>query len=205
MSFQDHYDFLTLRESLDHPAYNCPVDKLVSFLRSLRDEHGYTLLVDITAIDWGENEPVRYTGVYHLHNLTTHEYMRITADCQSPTKPSLPSLTDVFPAADWHERETYDMFGITFDNHPSLKRILMWEGYPYYPLRKDFPLAGIETELPGEDPDEQSAAPVLPAPMMGGPFTATPGKPMSDQEPRAKDQSWTEKDEARFRRSEDQE
>lgn len=202
MSLLEEYPYLTERPSLDDPAYNCPADKLVEFATALRDQHGYTLLVDVTAIDWGENEPVRYTGVYHLHNLTTHEYIRVASDCQSPTKPTLPSLANVFPAANWHERETYDMFGITYEDHPDLKRILMWDGYPYYPLRKDFPLAGIETDLPSEDPEEQGAAPVLPAPMMGGPFTAKPGSPMSDQEPRGKDQSWTEEDEARFRKAE---
>ena len=59
--------------------------------------------------------------------------------------PEIPSLASLYPAADWHERECYDMFGIKFSGHPDLKRILMWEDYPYTKLRKEFPLAGIET------------------------------------------------------------
>jgi hypothetical protein len=60
-----------------------------------------------------------------------------------------PSVVSLWPGANWHERECYDMFGIKFEGHPDLRRILMWDGYPYHPLRKEFPLAGIETELPG--------------------------------------------------------
>ena len=84
------------------------------------------------------------------------------------------------------------MFGITFENHPNLKRILMWDEYPHYPLRKDFPLAGIETPLPADDVAEVTNASVDPAPMMGGPFVSSTDGTMSDAEPRAKDESWTE-------------
>ena len=69
----------------------------------------------------------------------------------------------------------------------------MWDGYPYYPLRKEFPLAGIETELPDAEISEETKAKVIAAPMMGGPFVATSGDPMSKAEPRAKDQSWAER------------
>ena len=105
------------------------------------------------------------------------------------------SVCSIWPAANWHEREVYDMFGIQFKNHPDMRRILMWDDYPYFPLRKEFPLAGIETELPPEDTEVREAtdAHVIAAPMMGGPFHATPGEPMSRAEPRAADQSWTEK------------
>jgi NADH-quinone oxidoreductase subunit C len=84
------------------------------------------------------------------------------------------------------------MFGIDFENHPNLTRILMWEDYPYYPLRKEFPLAGIETPLPSEDVAEITNVDVMPAPMMGGPFVAPPQGRVSESEPRARDESWTE-------------
>jgi NADH-quinone oxidoreductase subunit C len=168
-------------------------------LQALRDLYGYRFLSDITAVDWDQAFP-RFTGIYHLFHLETHEYVRIAVDCPSNSHPSLPSIADLWATADWHEREVYDMFGIHFENHPDLRRILMWEEYPWHPLRKDFPLAGFETKLPAEDMMEQDAAPVLPAPMMGGPFHSRAGGPMSQMEPRAADQSWAEKDQARFRK-----
>jgi NADH-quinone oxidoreductase subunit C len=101
-------------------------------------------------------------------------------------------LAAIYPAADWHEREVFDMFGITFAGHPNLKRILMWDEYPYHPLRKEFPLAGIETPLPAPDVVEVTNVSVKPAPMMGGPFVSPAEGNVSESEPRAKDESWTE-------------
>jgi NADH-quinone oxidoreductase subunit C len=74
--------------------------------------------------------------------------LRLKTDV-SEEKSELPSVMGVWRTANWHEREIYDMMGIRFAGHPDLRRILMWEGYPYFPLRKDFPLAGKPSELPG--------------------------------------------------------
>ena len=90
------------------------------------------------------------------------------------------------------DQETFDMFGINFVTHPNLKRILMWDDYPYFPLRKEFPLAGIEVPLPAADVSEVTGAAVDPAPMMGGPFVSSGSSRLSQAEPRAKDESWTE-------------
>ena len=97
--------------------------------------------------------------------------------------------------ADWHERETWDLLGVRFEGHADLRRILMWDGYPYHPLRKDFPLVGIETELPDIEVAEVTQAKVKAAPMMGGPFVASSSGEinLTEAEPRAKDESWTEK------------
>jgi NADH-quinone oxidoreductase subunit C len=122
-----------------------------------------------------------------------HGYVRLAADCADDVNPSMPSATSLWPGANWHERETYDMFGIKFTGHPDLRRILMWDGYPYFPLRKEFPLAGRETALPDLAVAEETGAAVKPAPYMGGPFVAAPGGTMEAAEPRAKDQSWTER------------
>lgn len=193
---KERFEYLTERDSADHLAVNCPVDQLIEFATALRDELAYDLLVDVTGIDWDAESP-RFTGIYHIFSTTKHEYIRVAVDCADDINPSLPSLAELYPAANWHERETYDLLGIRYEGHPNLKRILMWDDYPYHPLRKDFPLAGIETPLPADDVAEQTDAKVLPAPMMGGPFVSSGDGPMSQTEPAAKDESWTEKEENR--------
>jgi len=189
--FIKDYAYLTERESVDCPSYLCPVEEIVNLATVLRDKHEYDLLVDLTAVDWDQDSP-RFMVVYHFLSSKNHDYLRIAVNCPDDEKPQVPSLAAIYPAADWHERECYDMFGIEFENHPNLTRILMWEDYPYHPLRKEFPLAGIETPLPSEEVAEITDEDVIPAPMMGGPFVAPPEGRVSESEPRAKDESWTE-------------
>jgi len=189
---EERFDFLTERESADHLAVNCPADKLIELCTALRDEFGYDMLIDVTAVDWDAQSP-RFTGVYHFLSTSKHEYLRVAADCPDDINPTLPSLCDLYAAANWHERETFDLMGIRYAGHPNLRRILMWDEYPYHPLRKDFPLAGIEVPLPAADVAEQTKASVIAAPMMGGPFVSSGDGPMSQTEPRARDESWTEK------------
>jgi NADH-quinone oxidoreductase subunit C len=187
---------VTDRPSADHPAVNVPLTELVSVLRTLRDEHAFDLLMDVTAIDWAEGASPRFTVVYHLLSTTRPgTYIRVAAACAgTDEKPTAPSVVDLWPGANWHERECFDMFGITFEGHPDLRRILMWDGYPYHPLRKEFPLAGIETDLPVADIAEETGTRVIAAPMAGGPFVASPGEVnLSDAEPRAKDESWSDR------------
>jgi NADH-quinone oxidoreductase subunit C len=190
--FIKDYAFLSERESKDCPSYLCPAENIQDLAISLRDKHSYDLLVDVTAVDWDEDSP-RFMVVYHFLSSTHHDYLRISVNCEDDEEPEVPSLAAIYPAADWHERETFDMFGIVFKEHPNLKRILMWDEYPYFPLRKEFPLAGIETPLPAADIAEVTGTNVQPAPMMGGPFVAPPEGTVHDSEPRAKDESWTEK------------
>jgi NADH-quinone oxidoreductase subunit C len=183
------------RPSADHPAVNVPMADVVSVLQYLRDEFAFDLLMDITAIDAGETASPRFTMVYHLLS-TTHAgtYVRVAANCASDREPVAPSLVSLWPGANWHERECFDMFGIKFEGHPDLRRILMWDEYPYFPLRKDFPLAGIETELPGADVVAETGAKVVAAPMAGGPFVASTGEiNLTEAEPRAKDESWADR------------
>jgi len=141
-------------------------------------ELGFDYLVDISSLDNYGDDP-RFTLVYHLYGYGHGRYLRLKTDV-SEEKAELPTVIEVWRSADWHEREIYDMMGIRFRGHPDLRRILMWEGYPYYPLRKDFPLAGRPTEMP-------EVAFSQPAPMAGGPFvTIAGGKDTVAREPRVR-------------------
>jgi len=126
---------------------------------------GFDYLVDITSIDNYGEDP-RWTVVYHLRAIGNGVEIRLKLDL-SEEKSELPSVLPIWRTANWHEREIYDMMGIRFSGHPDLRRILMWEGYPYHPLRKDFPLAGKPTELPGVVFTKVT-------PMEGGPFVTLP-------------------------------
>lgn len=192
---QEKFPRVTARASLDHEAVNVPAADLLGVLQTLRDAHGFDMLVDVTAIDWAEGAMPRFVAVYHLYSTVNHGYIRVAAPCTGDdAAPEMPSATGLWPAADWHEREAYDMFGIKFTGHPDLRRILMWDGYPYYPLRKEFPLAGIETELPDPEVVAETGVRAKAAPMMGGPFVASSGEiNLSEAEPRAKDESWSER------------
>jgi NADH-quinone oxidoreductase subunit C len=139
---------------------------------------GFNYLVDVSSIDNYGEDP-RWTVVYHLRSLAHGGELRLKTNVNEE-KSELPTVTTVWKAADWHEREIYDMMGIRFRGHPDLRRILMWEGYPYFPLRKDFPLAGKPTDVPG-------VAFTKPAPLEGGPFvTVAGGKDAIEREPRVR-------------------
>ncbi len=190
-AIKEAHAYLTERPTGDWLAFNCPPENLLEFLGSLKEEHTFNFLADVTAIDHLEADP-RYEVVYHLYSTERHEYIRVVTPCGGGTEPVCPSVVDLWPTADWHERETYDMFGIHFSGHPDLRRILMWDGYPYFPLRKEFPLAGKEVPFPSEDLTEATGTSLKPAPMMGGPFHSPQTGSMARREPRADDESWTE-------------
>ncbi len=153
-------------------------DRIVEVCRFAKNELGFDLLIDITSVDNYGVEP-RWTVVYLLYNLKHRCHLRIKTGV-SEAKSELPSVTGVWHGAEWHEREVYDMMGIRFTGHPDLRRILMWEGYPYFPLQKDFPLAGWSSEAPG-------VAFSRPAPLEGGPFVTVPGgKNAIEREPRVR-------------------
>jgi NADH-quinone oxidoreductase subunit C len=139
---------------------------------------GFDYLVDISSLDNYGEDP-RFTVVYHLYGYGHHCHLRLKTDVNEE-KCELPTVTGVWRTADWHEREIYDMMGIRFRGHPDLRRILMWEGYPYFPLRKDFPLSGKPTDVPEIAFTER-------APLAGGPFvTIAGGKDTISREPRVR-------------------
>ena len=169
------------------PTFRVAGSDLLAVVSALRDEQGFDLLADLCGLEL-QGRPVRFGVVIHLLSTTHKEYVRLHVDAVNDRVPSVSSL---HPGANWHEREAFDMFGIVFEGHPDPRRILMWDSYPYHPLRKDFPLAGIEVPFPAADVAEVTGQKVEPAPMMGGPFVSHGGK-LSEGEPSALDQSWTE-------------
>lgn len=136
----------------------------------LKTECGYDMLTDLSGVDNFGDDP-RFEVVYQLYSFTHHVALRLKVRIPEDDL-IVDSVAPVWATADWHEREAFDMFGIRFRNHPNLKRILMWEGYPYFPLRKDFPLAGENAELPET---AVNAGSVEAAPMLGGPFVGGTG------------------------------
>ena len=115
--------------------------------------------------------------VYHFLSMYQNQRLRVRVEVRE--EDMVPSLISVYPAANWFEREVYDMHGIKFTDHPDLRRILMWPGYPYFPLRKEFPLEGKTSEEPGFAFSE-------PAPLEGGPFHSAPdAEHAHEREPRA--------------------
>jgi NADH-quinone oxidoreductase subunit C len=153
-------------------------ERIVEVGEFARAELGFDFLTDLSALDNYGDDP-RWTVVYELAGLGHGQHLRLRTDV-SEEKSELPSVVGVWPTANWHEREAYDMMGVRFRGHPDLRRILMWEGYPYFPLRKDFPLAGKPSEMP-------DVAFSKPAPLEGGPFVTSPGATDAiAREPRAR-------------------
>ena len=153
-------------------------EKIAEVCAFAKKELGFDYLVDISSVDNYGEDP-RWTVVYELSRLAGNVHLRLKTDV-SEEKSELPTVTSVWRTADWHEREIYDMMGVRFRGHPDLRRILMWEGYPYFPLRKDFPLAGKPSEMP-------DVAFSKPAPLEGGPFvTVAGGKDSMAREPRVR-------------------
>ena len=138
----------------------------------LKADLGFNLLLDISSVDHFGDEP-RYEVVYEFcalggpHN---QAHLRVKVKVSEDDQ-AVDSILPVYQGADWHEREIFDMMGINFTGHPDLRRILMWPGYPYHPLKKDFPLEGLPTDLPGEEGFSRVA------PMEGGPYVALPTGP----------------------------
>jgi NADH-quinone oxidoreductase subunit C len=142
-----------------------PREKIVEICKFLKGECAFAMLTDLSGVDNYGEDP-RYEVDYLLYSFAHKCRLRLTVKI-SEDDLIVDTVTGVWRTADWHEREAYDMFGIRFRGHPNLKRILMWEGYPYYPLRKDFPLAGLPAEL---QDTAVGAGRVERSPMLGGPF-----------------------------------
>ena len=163
-------------EFRDEQTVYVELGSLHALLKQCKDELGYAMIIDISSVDHFGDDP-RFEMVYELATIDNSKHLRIKAAVDEEQE--VPTATDIWLGADWHEREVFDMMGIRFTDHPNLKRILMWEGYPFYPLRKDFPLAGRPSEMP-------DVAFSGTAPLEGGPFVTTSGaEDTVRREPRA--------------------
>jgi NADH-quinone oxidoreductase subunit C len=134
-------------------------ERIAEVCQVMRDDPAlrFELCSSVSAVDYLGSDERRLHVVYQLTSMTYRRRVRLEA-AVSPAQPHLPSVTRVYPTADWQERETYDMFGVVFDGHPNLTRILMpddWEGHPQ---RKDYPLGGVPVEYKGAEippPDQR--------------------------------------------------
>ena len=129
-----------------------PAESVRDALAALRSD-GYRLLTFLTCVDHladsSKDWPGRYEMVYQLRNLETREQLRVRAFVDGEL-PRIDSVHDIFPPANWDERETYDLFGIVFNGHPDLTRILMPDDWVGHPLRRDYPVGGEKVEFSEE-------------------------------------------------------
>ena len=158
-------------------SFTIAASDLHEIAKFCRDELSFDYLLDITSIDNFGEDP-RFEIVCHLYSMPHGVHLRLKLRVPEELG-AVDTISDIWPTANWHEREAYDMMGIKFTGHPDLRRILMWDGYPFFPLRKDFPLEGLPSEMP-------DVAFTKVTPMEGGPFVTVPSTAGSkDREPRA--------------------
>ena len=152
-------DMVLLATQLSEITITLKADRLLSAAKLLRDraELKFDQLIDLCAMDYSEHHdgasPQRYAVVYHLLSLTHNNRVRVKVFAGDDDMPIAPSVIDIWPAANWYEREAFDVMGIIFTGHPDLRRILTDYGFIGHPFRKDFPISGnVEMRY---DPDQQ--------------------------------------------------
>ena len=146
--------------AFDEISLECKVDDLLNVTAKLRDhaELKFEQLIDLCGVDYsdykdGQYEGARYAVVLHLLSVSLNQRVRLKVFAQDDDFPVLPTLVDMWPVANWYEREAFDLFGIMFESHPDLRRILTDYGFVGHPFRKDFPMIGnVEMRY---DPEQQ--------------------------------------------------
>ncbi|MEX2603070.1 MAG: NADH-quinone oxidoreductase subunit C [Gracilimonas sp.] len=148
-------DLIEVYKSCDHTYIRVEAENIVEICKYLKEKHHFIFLTDIFGTDRYTSDE-RFEVIYNLMNLRTQDrlFLKVRLEEENPT---LPSVTSIWTAAGWNEREVYDMFGIRFEGHPDFRRIFMPEDFEYFPLRKEFPLLGIpgSIELPNTTPDTE--------------------------------------------------
>ncbi len=134
----------TFRNEVNVTVQKKDILEICKFLHSDPDLQ-YHMLTDLCGVDLFPETP-RFEVVYHLNSIKNNQRLRLKAKVEE--KESISSVESIWKVANWYEREAYDLFGITFENHPDLRRIMMWDGYEGYPLRKDFPVEGPDFDKP---------------------------------------------------------
>ena len=134
-TIDEKYHSLIGSVEADHIVSKNEKEKLLSFFESLKNEKKFNLLSSVTSVDFLS----KFVVVYHFTSIEKNESLVIKIPCgESRTEPSVISITSVWRGAELQEREIYDLMGIYFDNHPNMKRLLLWENFDGHPLRKDF-------------------------------------------------------------------
>lgn len=144
-SICDQYDIEHKEFRGDYTLYAVP-EQIVEITKTLRDEYNFNQLTGISAVDYFPEQSPRFHIIYLYLNLQTIERIQVRVLVDA-IRPKVPTLTAIFPNANWYERELFDMFGIHIDGHPDMRRLLMphdWEGHP---LRKDYPLGYEEVQF----------------------------------------------------------
>ena len=130
-------------DALGEVTITVPREAVVEVCSFLKDSHGFDMLADLCGVDLGPEEDPRFAVNYHLFSTTHYQRLRVKV-LLSEDDPAVDSVTVLWRTADWHERETYDMFGVNFVGHPDLRRILLPSDFDGHALRKDYPLRGYE-------------------------------------------------------------
>ncbi|MEM6263301.1 MAG: NADH-quinone oxidoreductase subunit C [Bacteroidota bacterium] len=152
-SIQDY--IIEVRGYANEMTIEVKSEQVKEILTVLKTQFGFNYLADITASDLYTDDK-RFELAYNIVNLEDRERLRICCRVEED-EPTVDSVIDVWPAAEWFEREAYDMMGIRFNDHPDLRRMFMPEDFQYHPLRKEFPQLGLpgSIDLPEKDPPKE--------------------------------------------------
>jgi NADH-quinone oxidoreductase subunit C len=132
-----------IKDALGEITLTVPAESIVDVCSSLKSSHGFDLLADLCGADRGPEEDPRFEVNYHLFSTKHHKRLRLKV-LLSEDHPHVKTVSGIWKTANWHERETFDLFGVIFDDHPDLRRILLPSDFDGHALRKDYPLRGYE-------------------------------------------------------------